>query len=249
MLLQLQQPGANPGGAPNWGALTNPAFSQATVDFALNRAYERLMMDLADLELYSQVMTITSTANGYQYGIPTSGFPKIHLVQRVFYAPQGLSYTLEFIPGVRLVDWRKFQVYTAGGYLQPFAFGVQPDFAAINPTRTQLCFYPGSANSGDTITVNYAPIPTAGTSVPLLVNETDTPVLPADTHEALTYAALAFLWIKARELDASAMFRKLYADEVQRIRDLYYRSSAGSSMQLSDSSFMLAMTYPFGPVF
>lgn len=248
MLLQLQQPGANPGGAPNWGGLTNPSFSQAVVDFAINRAYERLMMDVADLELYSQVLSITSVANTYQYPLAASGYPKIHLVQRLFYAPQGLSYTLEFTPGVRLISWDAFQEFTAAGYLQQFAFGVQPDFAAIDPTRTNLYFYPGSANSGDTITLNYVPIPTAGTTVPPLSAETDTPVLPADTHEAIAYSALAFLWIKAREFDASMSFRKLYAEEVQRIRDLYYRSSAGSSMRIRDKNEMLVMQYPFGPI-
>lgn len=206
------------------------------------------MMDLADLELYSQVLNITSVANTYKYGIPTTGFPKIHLLQRVFYSPLGTGYTLEYVPGVRLISWDAFQVYTAAGYLQAFAFGVQPDFCAVGPTRQHLWFYPGSANSGDTITLNYSPIPTAGTSVPPLANETDTPVTPADTHEAIAYGALAFLWVKARELDASMAFRKLYADEVQRIRDMYYRSSAGSAMKIRDSGEMLGMMYPFGPI-
>lgn len=238
VLVTLQQPGANPGGVPAWGTLVNPQFNQATVDGALNRAYIRLMSELSDLDLYTQSVTINSVANTSEYAIPGAGNPAIVKVRRVFYSPLGLNYTLEFIPGLRLVSWAQFQKYTGSGYLRNASYGVQPDVATIRPERGKLAFYPGSAQAGDTITLEYACIPTAGAAgCPTLVNAADTPVLPDDAQMAIVYGALGYhLWAKAREFVAMQEYQKMYRSEVEAIRQRYARLSSGDGFQFDDAS-------------
>lgn len=69
-LMVLQQPQANAGGAPAWGAYTNAPFNQASVDYAINRGYLRLDSDLGDLELVSYTTSFPSSLNTSAYNIP-----------------------------------------------------------------------------------------------------------------------------------------------------------------------------------
>ncbi len=252
LLAEMQQPGVNFGGAPTWSALNNPAFNQGVVDYAINQAYKRVMRDLQNTEVYSYAITFNSTANTSQYPIPSSGGtsqPAIAMVQRVFYAPSGLGYTYEFEPGIRFLSWPEFQAFTGEGYLRPYSFGVQPDVCAVTPDRKNIAFYPGSANAGDTITVNYMPIPTPGAvAVATLVAETDAAVLPDDASDAMLFAALMRLWPKAREFGAVKVYKDLYDAEIAKLRDQYTRASAGFGMRLRDKSDVMGGTYPMGPM-
>jgi hypothetical protein len=74
-------PYANPGGAVTWPL--NADFDQAAVDWAINRAYSRLVSDLGDLELLTQSLVFPSMVGQYSYplqspeGTPISGFPAL----------------------------------------------------------------------------------------------------------------------------------------------------------------------------
>lgn len=241
-LAALQSPLVNFGAAPNWGSQQGPQLSQAFVDHAINRGYARVLNDLADLEIVTATITFTSTTQVYKYTIPPvpATQPAIRMVRRVFYQPLGIPYALELEPGARLISWAEFERVTGAGYLQPFSFAQQPEVCAVSPDRKSIQFYPGPTTTGDTITVNYAPIPTAGTSVPPLSNATDVPVLPDDCSEAIVFWALTLLWPKQREFAAREVYAKNYREEIQRLRDTYARSSAGDKLQITDPGTILA---------
>lgn len=65
MLVALSMPYRNPGGAITWP--TGADFSQATVDWALNRGLTRFVSDLGDLELLTQVLQFPSQTGVYSY--------------------------------------------------------------------------------------------------------------------------------------------------------------------------------------
>jgi len=65
VLQALSQPYANAGGTVTWP--TGADFNQATVDFAINRTYARLVSDLGDLELLTQILQFPSVTGQYSY--------------------------------------------------------------------------------------------------------------------------------------------------------------------------------------
>ncbi len=230
LLSQLQQPGITTvGSAPNFSAVPNPPYGADRLNFYLNRAYLRLMNDVAELELKVVSSTLTSTANTFSYNIPVAGAPNPALVLRVSYQPVGLTYNYEFQQGVNFLSWDQYQMQTGYGYYQQLSFGTQPRVCTVSVDRTQLWFYPGSAQSGDTITIQYAPLPTAGTTTPLLVNSTDVPQIPDDCCDAIIYWALYLLWINAREQQMSQYMRSQYEEELKRIKQVYLKRGKGDT--------------------
>jgi len=65
VLQALSQPYANAGGTVTWP--TGADFNQATVDFAINRTYARLVSDLGDIELLTQTLLFPSVPGQYSY--------------------------------------------------------------------------------------------------------------------------------------------------------------------------------------
>jgi hypothetical protein len=242
----------NFGGTPNWASVTNPEFDEPTVNYWINRAYLKVMRNVSDIDVAMFSCTFPSVANGIFYALPppvASGLPNPPCaeVRRLFYTPAGLGYTLEFEPALRMVPWKEFQRYTASGYLQNFSYGTQPQICSVTPDRKQLAFYPGTANAGDTIELQYAPVPTVGTLVPLLANEGDVPyVLPDDFHELISIYALYKLWPKARSLGASADFLKQYWDQLNDLRAMWKRRSGGDRQRFTDSTLDRASSGPWG---
>lgn len=238
VLIELQQAGAQfaTGGAtssgPAWAAQNNPQYSQGLVEFCINEGYKKMMGDIEMLELALEQYTFSSIQQTYIYPFPPAPtaslvYPQVSHIARIYYHPFGLLYTREFRPGTELVSWAKFQRITGQGYLLPYSFGTQPTWATVDPLRQNIYFYPGSARSGDTITVQYAAIPTpyiggvAPTYCAILVNSTDTPVTPYDTHMAIFYYAMHLIWIRAREADQAKISRAMYDNEIKLIKDKY----------------------------
>ena len=183
VLFNLQQSElVNFGGEPNYAATVNPAISQNALTFQINRAYQRVMADLADCEITLAYYQITSQANLSDYPLPpggpgivnyynpTSPIPDLDLsanakvmrVSRVLYHPVGQVWTQGQEGGIRLVSWRQFMGYSAFGYLRPFTFNIIPDYVTITPNRQILSFFPGTASDGDTITVERVVVPYPG---------------------------------------------------------------------------------------
>lgn len=237
-LVQLQQPGASfsvgGGGGPSWSTLTNPQFSQGLVEFCINQAYIKLMGDLEDLELTLVAFSLTSTTQTYKYAIPPNGYAPISHVCRVQYQPIGLPYTWEYMPGQQLISWEQFNNdYIGQGYLLSFSFGTQPRVATIDPTLQNVYFYPGSGQSGDTITVSYQPLPALNaTGCPTLVAQTDAPIMPIDTHMAIFYYAMWLLWIRAREQAQAQSMSEMYMAELAMIRQKYTRKFMGDNIRI-----------------
>jgi hypothetical protein len=65
VLIALSMPYANPGGVATFPAGCD--FSQAKVDWALNRGLTRLVTDLGDIELLTQTLAFPSITNQYAY--------------------------------------------------------------------------------------------------------------------------------------------------------------------------------------
>lgn len=233
VLAEVQLPGLNAGGTPSWSSVTNPQEPQALVDFYLNQGYARLLADTADFELALVSFTFTSTATTYKYAIPPTGYANIMKVAHVAYQPYGLPYSREFRPGRELTSWGEFQKQTGQGYLDSYSYGTQPTYATIDPTRKNLYFYPGSAIVGDTISVLYIPIPTASSSnCPTLVNPTDTPITPSDTHQAIVAWAISRIWTRERQADMAKEYRNQYFEEVGRARANYMTLHRGDTFRI-----------------
>lgn len=240
----------NFGNAPNWATVQNPEFNQATVDHFINRAYLKVMRDISDIDVSNYEVIITSTANTTFYTLPppvTSGNPNppISELRRLFYKPVGMNFTLEFEPGIRMVPWKEFQRYTAAGYWNS-ASGNYPAYCSVTPDRGNLAFFPGTADNGDTITLWYSPIPTAGTLVPTLAQPTDTPAMPDDFHDLIPLYALAKLWPKARALAASQNYLQQYYDQLEKIRGMWSKRSSGDKMRLTDAATDKRTAGPYG---
>lgn len=264
-LVLLQQPGAQytvGGGTvtgPTWSSLNNPQFSQGLVEFAINEGYKKVMGDIEDIELALVKFSIPSVAVTGIYAIPPTGYANISHVARVFYQPFGLPYIWEYKKGYKLVSWDEYQLlWTGQGYLQPYAFGTQPQVAAVDPTRKNLYFFPGSARAGDTITVEYTPIPTnpianvPAIGCPILVNPTDTPLIPDDCDAAILYYALGILWVRAREQGLALMYFNpsknnpgWYQTEIQLIREKYLKVTHGDTIRVGPQLDSLTMTRPY----
>lgn len=239
----------NFGSVPNWASANNPQLPQTAVDAAINRAYARVLQDLADLEIATFTSTIASVAQTSDYALPlNSGDPAVQRICRVYYQPVGQSYTQELEPGVRLISWKKFQAQTGAGYLRPFTYGVIPDYVAVSPNRTKLSFYPGSADAGDTITVEYVPYITAGSSVPPLAAPTDTPILPDSCDDSIQFLATAYCWPKLAPRDGAVMqqWLSMYEMEKKRLREDLAQRSRGDTQQITDRALELYYSNPQG---
>jgi hypothetical protein len=231
--LQNSGPPPNFGAAPAWASFPSADFPQATVDFFINEGYRAFLSDTADMELFLVEYTFLSTENTSTYAFPIAGYAECAEIARIYYQPVGLPYTREFDPGVEFTSWQEFQRITGQGYLLPYSFGTQPQLCAVDPLRQNIVFYPGSANVGDTITVQYIPLPTGtATGCPLLVNPTDTPVTKSDTHLTICYRAAAEIWIQAREAQTAAYYMKRYEDGVAKIRKRYELLSHGDTKRI-----------------
>lgn len=68
ILTELQEPNVNFGSQPTYAVGAN--YSQATVDFAINRAYAKTLADLGDIVLQTQVLTFPSVSQQYAYAVP-----------------------------------------------------------------------------------------------------------------------------------------------------------------------------------
>jgi hypothetical protein len=108
-----------------------------------------------------------------------------------------------------------------------------------------LWFYPGTANSGDTITVTYAPLPSAGNAtMPFLVNPTDTPFnLPDDCHDLIVQGALSELWIAAREFQQAVYAKAQYDADLKRIKIQYATRSKGDVQSMPYPDYAMSMRY------
>jgi hypothetical protein len=158
-------------------------------------------------------------------------YPSVRQVRRFYYAPQQLLYSQEYVPGGDLISWNEFQRYTGKGFLTPFSYATQPGKAAVTPGRQYLALFSAPAASGDGVMIDYAPIPTAGADFcPMLVAETDTPVVEDDCCEAIVDWALSRLWMRERQAGASSAYLQLYFNELERIRTEYRKASSGDSM-------------------
>lgn len=267
VLFNLQQSElVNFGGMPLYGVATNPAISQNALLFQINRAYERVMADLADCEISLAYYQVTSQANLSDYPLPpggpgvvnyynpTSPIPNIDLstnalmmrVSRVLYNPVGQPWTQSHEGGIRLVSWRQFLGYSAFGYLRPFTFNVIPDYVTITPNRQILSFFPGTASNGDLITVEYVPYLTPGTDFPPLVAPTDVPNIPDEATDMLVQWATALCWPKLREMGAMAEYQKMYMQEMMRVREMLGPRSRGDTFAIRDNTLGLAESYPIG---
>lgn len=241
----------NWGGSPNWTAATNPDFGQANVDFRINEGYLRAMRDVSAIDVAIWTATFSSVASTFQYPIVpavASGNPNPPCAQlrRLYYAPVGFPFTLEFEPGIRMVPWKEFQRYTAAGYLQTASFGPYPEVCAVTPDRKFIQFFPGTANNGDTITLQYSPVPTAGTLVPLLVNETDTMLLPDDFGALIEHFALFKLWPKARAMNAATASFATYKEQMGQAIAEWKQRSAPDKLRITDALLDRATSGPWG---
>lgn len=240
-------------GAPNWAASTNPTLNQALIDYYANRGYIRAAKAVGELELICfTAATIFSVANQGAYALPptvTSGSPNppVHLIQRVFYAPLGQNYTLEMEPGVRLIPWKTYQRWTQAGWLSQLTAGPQPAVCSVTPNRQQLVFFPEPSGNGDSITIQYSPVPTTGTLVPLMAAETDVPLLPDECDELIILDAMKSVWERLREFGAANQAEQEYQARLAEIKADCLKRSKGDKMQITDASddFNTAGPWPF----
>ena len=68
ILTELQEPNVNFGSQPVYATGAN--YSQATIDFAINRAYAKALADLGDIALESYVLKFPSISQQYAYTVP-----------------------------------------------------------------------------------------------------------------------------------------------------------------------------------
>jgi hypothetical protein len=268
VLFNLQQSELiNFGNPPLYSQSTNPAIGQAALTHWINRAYERTMVDLSDCEIPLAYYSIQSTANRSDYPLPPGGsvvnlanpsqpvpninlsaYPLIQRLSRVYYSPVGQVWTQEHEGGVRLLSWGQFQRQCAFGYLRSFTYNVIPDYCAINPERTLISFFPGTASNGDTITLQYVPQLTPNTPFAPLANPTDVPLIPGEAQDMLIYWATAMCWPKLREMQASQAYQELYAREMIRVRELLGPRSRGDTFRIGRAEEAVALSYPIGGV-
>jgi hypothetical protein len=266
VLFNLQQSElVNFGGAPNYSTAINPAIDQSALIFMINRAYQRVFVDLSDCEIELAHLTFRSIANLSDYALPPGGqidnyynpsspvpnvdlskHPNCQRVSRILYHPHGQPWTQDMAGGIRLVSWRQFMGYCAFGYLRPFTFNIIPDFATVTPNRKILSFFPGTASDGDHITIEYVPYLTKDTPFPPLADGSDEPILPNEAENMVIFWATALCWPKLREMQAASEYEQKYAAEMLRVREQLGPRSRGDTFRIRDTSLGLAESYPVG---
>jgi hypothetical protein len=273
VLWNLQQSElVNFGGAPSYASAVNPAIDQNALIFQINRAYQRVFVDLSDCEIELAHFQFKSVANCSDYTLPpgaggqadsavnyynigqpladvgttTPPHASVQRIGRILYHPHGQIWTMDFAGGIRLCSWRQFMSYCAFGYLRPFTFNIIPDYATVTPNRKVLSFFPGSANEGDTITVEYVPYLTTGTTWPPLTGGDDTPTLPDEAENMVIFWATALCWPKLREMQAAQDYEQKYMAESLRVREQLGPRSRGDTFRIRDTDMGLAESYPIG---
>lgn len=241
----------NFGNAPNWNSVTNPEFDRPTILHWINRSIIKIYRDVSDIDVAAFTATFLSTANTAAYGLPPpivgTPNPPVGELRRLFYSPVGQpQINIEFEPGVRMLPWSEFQRYTAAGFFSNTSPGNMPSICAVTPDRAQVQFYPGSANAGDTITLSYSPIPTAGTLVPLMINDADPIVLPDDFQDLIQIYALSKLWPKARAMAAAKDALAQYYEQLNYIRGMWLKRSGGDKLRISDAAHAMMTSGPYG---
>lgn len=166
----------------------------------------------------------------------TASNPLIQQIRRVFYQPVGMNYRREKMPGARLLPWDEFQQLTAGGWLKPFSFAMEPDYCSLSPSRDTLEFFPGPASTGDLITLEYVPQMTTGTSEPLLTTQTSEVPLPDDFRDLVVHGAMVWMWPVAGEIGLRAESLKLFDLELARLRTDWANATAGEKMTIQDAA-------------
>jgi len=238
----------NFGAAPNYGTAQNPAIPQTALQFLINRAYARVLADLSDIGLTIASATFTSVANQSDYSFPPNGQPAFQRIIRVQYNPVGQPWTQEMEGGIRLISWAEFNRWSAFGYLRPFTYNIIPDVVSVPPTRDKIAFFPGTASTGDTITVDYIPELTVGTTYAPLANGTDVPNLPDPAQDLIPLWATSLCWPKLREMGEVSEWRQYYGAELLRVRDQLRQTSLGDTQRIRDAEAGLAASYPIGGV-
>jgi hypothetical protein len=237
LLLTLQAPGANPGGEPTWATLTNPQLAKAQVDFYINQGYKRVAQDLRDYDLMDVSASITVPVSTTSIPLPqrpASPFvgPTVAQIRRVTYAPYGLLYTEEYVPGQKLVSFPEFMRACGNGLWLTRTSAIKPSVIAVSNERDALLLFPMTVQDGDVLTLYWAPIPTDGDLLcPTLVNPLDVPLIQ-DIEEAIVQWALSKLWMRERQAKAAADAKQAYAIEIGRLRANALRRSAGDTLTL-----------------
>lgn len=174
------------------------------------------------------------------------GPPRIQRITRIIYSPVGQSWSQDFEGGIRLVSWQEFNRRCAFGYLRPFTYGTIPDYAAMTPDRQMISFFPGTANAGDAIGIEYVPELTPNTAWPPLIAEVDVPQMPEETHDLIVLWATALCCPKLKMFPLMKEFQQQYQAEKLRIYDeLNYRST-GDTKVIRDANDGLALSYVIG---
>lgn len=268
VLFNLQQSElVNFGDAPSYAAAVNPAIMQNALMFQINRAYQRVFVDLSDCEIELAHLSFKSEANLSDYPLPPGGaidnyynptspvpnvdlskHPNVQRIGRILYHPHGQIWTQEFGGGIRLVSWRQFMSYCAFGYLRPFTFNIIPDYCTVTPNRKILSFFPGTADANDHITIEYVPYLTPGTPFPPLSADAGdaSPILPDEAENMIIYWATALCWPKLREMQAAQQYEQMYAAEMLRVREQLGPRSRGDTFRIRDTDLGLAESYPIG---
>lgn len=178
----------------------------------------------------------------------TAASPNLRTVRRVYYQPVGLTYNLSRAPGVRLISWDEYQQKLVDGYLQYFSAGQFPDAVAMNTLRTKLHLYPTPYQSGDTITVEYAPQLTNNAGIPAsdygyLQGSTDVPLIPEDAQDLIWMYACFILWPKSREMGTAQLYKTMYQEKLTQVIENYMQPSVGASFGIRDKSTLIANGY------
>lgn len=266
VLFNLQQSElVNFGSDPLWATATNPPIDHKAMTFQINRAYTRVYVDLADCEIELANATFQSIANHSDYPLPpgtaTHNYtnptqkitpityvkaPTCMRLMHVYYNPVGQPWTQDMEGGIRLVSWGQFMRFSSFGYLRPFTYNIIPDFCAVTPDRKFISFFPGTASTGDTVTIEYVPELTDATPFAPLQQALDTPVLPAESQDMLIMWATSLCWPKLREMQAAAEYQQLYKAEMTRVREQLGPRSKGDTFRFSRAEDGLWQSYPIG---
>jgi hypothetical protein len=179
-----------------------------------------------------------------------AGPPNIQRITRVVYGPIGQPWLMDFEGGVRLVSWQQFMRQSAFGYLRPFCYNIIPDYCAVSPDRKILSFFPGSADAGDTIGVEYVPELTPNSEWPPLMNGTDVPQIPDPTHDLIVLWATYLCCPKLKMFPLMQEMKMAYhgqtghAGELGRIRDVLRDRSTGDTLRIRDANEGIYLSYP-----
>jgi hypothetical protein len=186
VLTALSMPYTNPGGTVTWPAGAD--FSQAKVDWALNRGLTRLVTDLGDIELLTQTLQFTSVPNQYNYllqsqlgqpataiGSPATGTVTFTGTVAIGQTPTvtigGTAYSVTVTSSNNSVP------QIIGALIAKINAGTQIN-SAVNPTNT-LAPVTQALNTQSVLPLMAGSVGTAGNSVTLTATSSGTLTLTA----------------------------------------------------------------------